>query len=639
MTKDYWVYDLETLTNCFVGVFLSYKGSNRHVFIVHPLKNDLPDLIRFLQACKKEKSWFFGYNNISFDAQIIEHILKNADRYITIDADEFTREIYSYAQTVIEKSNRGEWQDYPEWKLSMRQVDIFKLNHWDNDAKRTSLKWVQYGIDWHNVEEMPHPHYKPVIGLETLSTIVKYCINDVESTKAIFVDENMKKQINLRGKLSKEYDINLYSASEPRISKEIFIHFLSKKLKYPAKVIKELRTIRDCVPVDPLILPYVEFRTPEFNNMLSWFKKLNIVITDGKIKGPQHIMTYKGVDTVYALGGIHGCIKSGIYESDKDWAIVTADVTSFYPNLAIRNKWSPAHIPNDAFCELYEWFFEERKKYDKKNPLNYLFKIILNSTYGLSKSKHSFLYDPELTFRITVNGQLLLSMLYEMISLRIPEGIALMQNTDGLEFKIPRDKVELFNQVCKEWETLTSLQLETDTYRKMIIRDVNNYIAVYESGGVKCKGAFEFKDLPLHKNKSFLVVPKALYEYFVNGVKPQDYLDTNKNIFDYCGGAKIKGDWFFTAEYIKDGMYYKDKLQKLVRYYVATSGVKLVKSHPDGRDIQLESGKWLQRVFNKFYDCPFDDYQVDKRYYLEQINQEIANIEGSKEFKYQTTLF
>lgn len=639
MTKQYWVYDLETLTNCFVGVFSSYKEPIRKVFVVHTLKNDLPQLIEFLQQCKKEKCWFFGYNNIAFDAQIIEHILKNNDRYITMKADEFTAEIYAYAQVVIDKSNRGEWQDYPEWKMSIPQLDIFKLNHWDNEAKRTSLKWVQYGIDWHNVEEMPHPHHKPVIGIDTLKEIVSYCINDVESTKAIFLDENMKKQINLRSKLSKEYDINLHSASEPRISKEIFIHFLSKKLKSTPKIIRDLRTIRSVVPVSPLILPYVKFVTPEFTNTLAWFRAMNIEITDGKIKGPQHMMKYKGVDTVYALGGIHGCIKSGIYESNDEWVIVTADVTSFYPNLAIRNKWSPEHIPNEAFCELYEWFFEERKKYDKKNPLNYLFKIILNSTYGLSKSKHSFLYDPELTFRITVNGQLLLSMLYEMISLRIPEGQSLMQNTDGLEFRIPRDKVEVFHQVCKEWETMTSLQLEVDTYKKMIIRDVNNYIAIYESGGVKCKGAFEWKDLPLHKNKSFLVIPKALYEYFVNGIKPEDYIESNKNIFDYCGGVKIKGEWYFTAEYIKEGKHHKDKLQKLIRYYVATTGVKLVKCHPDGREIQLESGRWLQRVFNKYEERPFDTYQIDKRYYLEQIYQEIANIEGTKRELTQTSLF
>lgn len=640
MSKQYWVYDLETLMNCFIGVFSSYKEPIRKVFVVHPLKNDLPKLIEFLQQCKKDRCWFFGYNNIAFDAQIIEHILKNADRYYTMNADEFTSEIYTYAQSVIERSNRGEWQDYPEWKLSIPQVDIFKLNHWDNDAKRTSLKWVQYGIDWHNVEEMPHPHYKPVIGINTLNDVVKYCINDVESTKAIFLDENMKKQINLRSKLSKEYNINLYSASEPRISKEIFVHFLSQKLKVTPKMIKELRTIRHTVPVAPLILPYVKFSTPEFSNMLAWFSKLNLEILEGKMEGPKHTMKHKGVNTDYGLGGLHGCTASGIYESSDTHIIMSVDVASFYPNLAIKNKWSPAHIPNEPFCELYEWFYKARKKYDKNNPLNYLFKIILNSTYGLSKNRHSFLYDPELTFRITINGQLLLSMLYEQISLAIPDAVPIMQNTDGLEFIIPRDKVEVFTDVCAEWEKMTQLTLETDTYKKMIIRDVNNYIAIYSdpSKKPKCKGAFEWKDLPLHKNKSFLVVPKALCDYFIYGTKPEDYLVSNNNIFDYCGGVKIRGDWFFTAEYIKDGVYKKDKLQKLIRYYVATSGVKLVKSHPDGREIQLESGRWMQRVFNKYVELPFDDYQIDKRYYLEQIYQEITNIEG-KQKQNQMTLF
>ena len=77
MTKHHWVYDLETIQNCFIAVFESYIESTRKVFIVHTLKNDLPQLIEFLLECKKEKCWFFGYNNIAFDAQIIQHILKN----------------------------------------------------------------------------------------------------------------------------------------------------------------------------------------------------------------------------------------------------------------------------------------------------------------------------------------------------------------------------------------------------------------------------------------------------------------------------------------------------------------------------------------------------------------------------------
>ena len=28
---------------------------------------------------------------------------------------------------------------------------LFKLHHWDNPAKRSSLKWIQYSMDWQNI--------------------------------------------------------------------------------------------------------------------------------------------------------------------------------------------------------------------------------------------------------------------------------------------------------------------------------------------------------------------------------------------------------------------------------------------------------------------------------------------------------
>ena len=49
---------------------------------------------------------------------------------------------------------------------------------------------------------------------------------------------------------------------------------------------------------------------------------------------------------------------------------MSSDVTSFYPMLAIKNGWSPAHLPSREFCELYQWFFDERKKIPKSNPMN-----------------------------------------------------------------------------------------------------------------------------------------------------------------------------------------------------------------------------------------------------------------------------
>ena len=639
--KKFWVMDYETIVNCFVAVFTSYSSKeDRKVFVIHDLRNDINEFIDFLQEGAAPKDWHFGFNNLAFDAQITEYILSRADYLKNMESpSEIANAIYEYAQNIIDKSKKGEWLDYPEFKLPIPCVDIFKLNHWDSNAKRSSLKWIQFTMDWHNVEEMPHPHDEPVIDNKTLQDVIDYCINDVESTKKIFNIKNSKgekimaSQINLRSQLSKKYNLALNSASEPKISKNIFLHFLSEKLGRDKKEIRELRTYRSKVVLRDIILPYIKFETPEFIGAHNWFKNLEVdtkIYEDSdKREGPKHRMMHKNVPTDYALGGIHGCISSGIYEAEDGKKIMSADVTSFYPNLAIKNGWSPAHIPKEEFCELYEWFFEERKKYPKGTPLNYLFKIILNSTYGLSKSKYSFLYDPELTFKITVNGQLLLSMLYEMISTRIPGSIPLMQNTDGLEFIIDEEHELEFHNICKEWEDITNLQLEIDEYKKMIIGDVNNYIAVYTNGKTKSKGRFEFDELALHKNKSHLIVPKAWHAYFVHGIDPKEFLKKNQKIYDYCIGAKIRGDWYFEERGVNEGTYFSKKLQKLVRYYVSDKGTKLIKCHPDGREIQLKSGHYLTTLFNQYEKKEWDEYGVNHKYYLDKIYDEIEKIESN----------
>lgn len=636
--KKFWIMDYETIVNCFVAVFTGYSSSETYTFVINRDRNDLKKFIAFLKDNKQHDDWHLGYNNLAFDSQITEFILHFEKELLELDSDEITASIAQYAAEVIRKSNAGEFLDYPEFKLSIKCIDIFKLNHWDNMAKRSSLKWVQYSMDWYNVEEMPHHYTEPVLDDATLDTIVKYCVNDVNSTKQIFVHKNAKgerpmaAQINLRAELSKTYDVPLFSASEPRISKEIFLFFLSKKLGKSKKDIRAMRTFRDYVNIRDIILPMVNFETPEFKGVHNWFKNL-VVDTklyddrDDKIKGPRYRMMYKGVPTDFGLGGLHGCIKPGIYKSGNGKIILSADVTSFYPNLAIRNQWGPAQFPKKDFCELYEWFFEERKKYNKKDPLNYLFKIILNSTYGLSKERNSFLYDPELTFRITVNGQLQLAMLYEMVATRIPGAQPLMQNTDGLEFLLDEQYEDLFFGICKEWEILTNLQLEYVKYDKMIIGDVNNYIAVYDNGEVKCKGRFEFKDLPFHKNKSFLIVPKALYAYFIDSVDPKQFLQDNRNIFDYCAGAKLKGNWFFVERGVIEGVFVENKLQKLIRYFMSDKGTKLIKCNPDGRELQLESSKIQQTIFNKAEHKPWEEYGINDAYYLDKIYDEVHKIE------------
>jgi hypothetical protein len=145
------------------------------------------------------------------------------------------------------------------------------------------------------------------------------------------------------------------------------------------------------------------------------------------------------------------------------------------------------------------------------------------------------------------------------------------------------------------------------------------------------KGRFNFHNLQLHKNKSKLVVKKAIYNYFVKDVLPQDYLEKNKNILDYCIGMKSKGSWKQVSRSTPDGIYKEQELQKINRYYISKHGgnsVKVVKVHKeDGREIQCESGKWMQTIFNEINLKPnWSDYNIDIAYYSKAIESEIDNI-------------
>jgi len=259
-------------------------------------------------------------------------------------------------------------------------------------------------------------------------------------------------------------------------------------------------------------------------------------------------------------------------------------------------------------------------------------------------------------------------MLYEMLSEGIPGSIPIMQNTDGLEMMIPAHYKTKYLEICEEWEKLTSLSLEHDQYNKIVLGDVNNYIAIHKTkecskdeweqlklsnphyifesdkdkyfyNATKCKGRFEFSNLALHKNKSFLIIPKAIYYYFVHNILPEHYLRDNQNIFDYCAGAKAKGNWVFVETCYPNFQKIENELQKIIRYYVSHGGCKLVKRNKeDGREIQLESGKWLQTTFNTYQPKEWSEYNINMQYYIESIYKEISNITKVQD-KNQLTLF
>jgi hypothetical protein len=610
--KKVWVYDLETL-DIFTATFIDRDSDETRVFVISKSKDEREQLFAFL---KTEVSGLIGYNSVHFDGQVIEYMFRNPNCT--------PQDIKRYAKIITSEENRR--PDVAEWQFRIPQLDLFRSLSLSTKAKRTGLKWCEFMMDLENIEDMPSQGE----GDNWEEMVLSYNLNDVIATKELYT--RFKHEIDIRRAITLRDNINVMNSTEPDMAKKLFGKYLSKAMRIPLNDLKSMSTIRDIVQVKDIIFPYVSFQQPIFQEVLAHFQTLRL---ENKANF-EKVVNYKGIPIVYGLGGIHAAPKNKIFESDEKRIIKSLDVVSFYPNLMIRNNLCPAHLPKDVFLPLYEGFFNERRSIPKSDPRNYILKILLNSTYGLTNDEYSFLRDRAVTLSICINGQLLLTMLLEMLAEKIPLELVMM-NTDGFEVSIPREYEEVYSSVCKEWESLTKLELEFVDYQKLIISDVNNYIGIYTNGKTKTKGKYEYKDIPLHKNKSHAIIPYSVFNYWVYGIPVEETIKKHRNIFDFCAGVKAKysgerGQSSYELHSIAIQDLKITKLSKTVRYYICNKNHDgyLMKRYSGGVIEQVEAPSrkgrifrdWKVKYFNKSFKVDdFAEYNIDYQYYIMKANE------------------
>ena len=644
MAANGWVYDLETLSNCTVAVFINYRDSSDvKTFVIHELRNDFPELMDFLEESADAGHRHIGFNVLGFDAQITEALLRNRETLEKLSPEKIAGKVYKKAQDIIHNQEFGDkFGGIPEWKLSIPQIDLFKVNHWDNPGKKASLKWLQFTSDWHHVMEMPIHHSTNIETMEQIDQIVTYCINDTLFTKEVLYEKS-KGLLKVRQDVEKKYKLKCMNFSNTKLGSELLLKMYCKKTGKKKYDVKDLQTKRNLIKVKDIILPYISFSTPEFNKVLEQYQNYEITSTRGELKLSQ---IYGGYKFHYGSGGIHQCTKKGVYKSDDQYIIQDTDVGSLYPSIACVNKLYPAHL-GPEFYQVYKEeivdvrMAEKAKGKQGNKAIIDGFKEAANASYGNSNNQHSWLMDPQYTMAITINGQLLLSMLVEQLMSSLNNAQLLQTNTDGLTIRMLRSDMDTYMKICEEWQVKTSLKLEYVQMKAMYIWDVNNYIVTYEDPTKlpKCKGRFQFSELELHKNKSCLIVPKAIYAFFNDGIFPEEYLKTNQNIMDYCAGARANGDWKFFGTCVFEGNIVETLLQNVVRYYISNSGCKIMKiNQSDGRRISTQAGPWLQTEYNTHLESPWNDYDVNTDYYLGLIREEIEKLQAKQNVN-QLTLF
>lgn len=611
MSNDY-VFDIETYPNVFTLAVEHAEAPLCWLFEISDLRNDSREIVEFLQHLKETNSRMVGFNNLGFDYPVIHTLIRMGKS----DA----KTLYDKAMAIIHSQD-----DESRWMHNVNpsdrfidQIDLFKIHHFDNKARATSLKVLEFNMRSDSIEDLPFP-VGTMLNAEQIEVLKQYNKHDVAQTKKFM--QHTTEMLNFREKLCTMYPgKDWLNFNDTKIGKEFFAMKLEEAgvalYDYGAKGRTPRQTPRPTIALKDAILPWIGFSHPEFNRVIEWLK--NQVITETKGVFNDLTASVDGFTFVFGLGGIHGSVDSQVVESDDDYVIVDLDVASYYPNLAITNGFHPEHLGRD-FVTIYSNLYEQRKSYPKKSAESAMLKLALNGVYGDSNSRFSVFYDPLFTMSITLNGQLLLCVLAE--GLMQIDGLTLVQvNTDGLTVRVPRGQKMMVDLVRSAWEIRTGLQLEEAIYKAMMIRDVNNYIAVYEDGRTKRKGAYEY-NMGWHQNAGGMVIAKVAEKVLVENAPIRETLENWPDIMDFMLRTKVPRSSHLAIE--KDGT--TSQLQNITRYYIAEGGGHLFKWMPPlaknpgvWRKIGVESG-WGVHPCNDIRDA--GKLPVDFDYYVREVEK------------------
>ena len=640
-TDNVIIYDIETMRECFIVVCMEPEKTPKS-FVVSKWQNQLDAFIKYTE--ENIDSYWVGYNNLRFDAQVVEWILRNHMHWHELSGLEICAKIAQKAQDVIHDANYDVFPEYREWDLSLKQIDLFKIHHYDNKNRRVSLKRLEFEMDLENIEEMPIHHNKADLTKDEVFLSLQYCFNDVDATYEFYkitlgdTDHPLYKgnnQIQLRKDIEEEFGIPCLNYSDSKIGDEIIKKYYCQEKGMEVKELPRKGYFRKSIDIKNCIAGYVQFETEQLQQFLQNIKRLKLGLQDDF---KEHIDFYGNVYS-FMKGGLHTENKPEIFESDEEYEIIDWDVASYYPAIIITNGRFPAHLGKE-FLRGYKQMFDKRlelkplAKGDRKiKGIVGALKLAVNSVYGKSSDMQSWIYDRQLTMFTTITGELSLMMLiekYEMNGIQV-----ISANTDGVTIKMRKDLIPKMHEINEWWSELTQYVLERTDYKKIIFSTVNDYIAIMPDSTIKKKGDF-LTDFELHKNKSARIVPLALEGYYVHGIPVKETILAHKNLYDFCIRRISSRDFHY------EGMSSDNKLtkyNKLIRYYIGKNGEKIHKVKNESsqskaaKKSQVEAGEWLCSVCNHLPSNASLE-NVNYLYYIDKAENMITKIlTGGKRIK------
>jgi len=562
---DILVYDFEVFKKFWCVVIASADGICEIT--------DQMQLVKFYD--EHRNCIWIGFNSNHYDAYILGAIYNGHRQEV----------LYMASQELIENGKTQRGGGPPEGFISYDTGDRFH-----------SLKQLEAYMG-HSIEESSIPFdtdkdFTEGMKAETL----KYCRHDVLETVEV-----LKRRI---------YD---FMAQKSLI--ETFnlpkTDYRLTKAQLTAKVLKCTKNLSLAHEEwTNKILPCIRIR--KYTEVLGFYSNSN-----NYKEGEKKDIVISGVPHTFALGGIHGAIK----RCHRKGQLLHIDVTSYYPSIMIQhNLLTRQSREPELFTEIYNKRVELKKagKKDEQAP----YKIILNSTFGITNQEFSKAYDPQRNHDVCINGQLMLLMLLEML-----EGTCdlIQSNTDGIIVDCTgrdQDKVE---EICHQWEQETKMGLSFDSVSEIWQKDVNNYLIRFDNGKEEAKGAYVKFNSELDNDLS--IVNEAVRE----GLRKMSF----RAVEDYIRGHNRREDLVKFQKIVKLSNLYSHvylgaheiKNHKCFRVFAVVDGeiISKAKRRDGTHEKYANTPESAAIVFGDLSDENLTDYMnhrfgidsIDKDYYIE----------------------
>lgn len=618
-----WGFDAETFAHDCLFVFTNYITKESVHFHNCP-GNDIQTWL------DKTKPILMGYNCNNFDKHILRAWLSG-----------FTpEEIRSVSDYIVGGGNG--------WDIPMDYIELPIM--WDlfNEINpRKSLKEIEGNLRL-DITETTIPFDLPTKWTEQqFKEVLYYCEHDVAALFPLF--DKLKTRYKSKFIISKLGHIEpAYGLSQTNAN------LTAKLLKATRKTYLDNFKYSYPSVIDISKIP---------KEAIDFFDDI-IAHNDLDYDPKAPLLDLKDISFKIGVGGGHGFKKQGIYEYNRvksDVILCNWDFTSLYPNEVRLFGYSSRSQENkQAYVDLLKMRMEAKKGQLSQEFLDSLaltnddlkigLKLPLNSYTGALRAKFNELYDNLQGFSICVTGQLIILQLIHDLE-KVPTVKMVSANTDAVMFEVNKEYKSQTDKIIHDLEKLTGLEMEEDNIVRIIMRDVNNYCELVQTGendyAINYKGGvFEAdsieKNLKVTWNKdtetwstsftdaiktnSRSIVGEAILKYLLLDTPVEETIENCNDIFRFQIITHLG------STYNKMVLRYKDgeevELQRNNRIYAGLDRqAKILKVKENGHEDSLPNCPPRPIVDNA---NQLTIEKIDKKWYTKYAIKQISEFKGNE---------